>query len=244
MNSQDFLWDFLGLKLHQLISTSFAFCLNLSPSVWKPISGISCRIELLDQVDTLTVQWPDISTQNIYAKMMTSLSYDVTFDRPACSNVTLADQGKPQASQSQLKGLNFLRFLDSGTRSWTSSCGSCKPQFQIQFETSVSVSIHSVAVNPLCTRFCRPFSTITIACFTVPYTVRQLICCVLQVKISIFSLFSVLLWIKTFEIYLFLVDCYFHVYFSHVESTIIISSHFKKINKSPCVWVICLILTK
>ena len=113
--------------------------------------------------------------------------------------------------------------------------GSCKPQFQIQFETSVSVSIHSVAVNPLCTQFCRPFSTITIACFTALYTVRQLIHCVLQVKISIFSLFFVILLIKTFEIYLFLVDSYFHVYFPHVEATIIISSHFKKINKSPCV---------
>ena len=111
--------------------------------------------------------------------------------------------------------------------------GSCKPQFHIQFETSVSVSIHSVVVNPLCTGFCHPFSTITIACFTALYTVRWLIHCVLQVKISIFSLFSVLLWIKTFEIYLFLVDCYFHMYFSHVEATIIISSHSKKILKKP-----------
>ena len=117
---------------------------------------------------------------------------------------------------------------------------SYKPQFQIQFETSVSVSVHSLAANLLCTRFCRPFSMITIACFTMPYTVRQLIHCVLQMKISIFSLFSVLLWIKTFEIYLFLVDCYFHVYFPYVEATIIISSHFRKINKSPCVWGTCL----
>ena len=35
--------------------------------------------------------------------------------------------------------------------------GSCKPQlFQFQIETSVSVSEHSVVVNPLCTRFCTP----------------------------------------------------------------------------------------
>ena len=120
------------------------------------------------------------------------------------------------------------------------SGGSCKPQFQIQLETSVSVFVHSVAVNPLCTGFCHPFSTITIAYFTVPYTVRRLIYCVLWVKISIFSLFPVPLWIKTFEIYLFLVDCYFHVSFLHVEGTIIISSHFKKINKSLCVWGTCL----